>query len=237
LSQYPDLSFRKSLTTPAALSVGSVALGTGIILLNGVGFFSGFLFAGGAFGLLTIFIRQKLASVPGDDVSEPFSDLKRRLSRLAYSEGLESLGERALGQFETLQGQNKKFEKLLLEKFSPSEVTFERYQSAAQEVREVLCSHLSQIEQELRSVSGIGPDAPAESLALRSRVTQRAETVLKENETAVSQMDQLMASIAEVVTDARAKKASFESMLDQLQSISERAEKYSLEDKTKGKGE
>lgn len=219
--------------------------GGGILLLTVQGF-TFFGLAALALGLLTGLLTwgiRKLAQLPeDDDKPDPLRSLRQRFHRASLISGAEATSERALKQLETLAQTQKLLETALSRKFSPSELTFQRYQIASESVRGKALERLEKIAEALESLkaedtselesrlSELAADHPerttlAERLRLKRERLEQAERRISSNERALTELERVLSAITELETQPQT--ATYEQVLAELETLARRAEEYS----------
>ena len=228
-----------------AFGVPVLLTGGGILLLTLQGFtFFGFaaLALGAITGLVTWGVR-KLASLPEDDAKpDPLRTLRQRFHRASLISGVESASERALRQLETLTQTQKLLEAALARKFSPSELTYQRYQTASEGVRGKAIERLEKIADALESLkaedtselesrlSDLATDHPEratleERLRLKRERIEQAGRRISANERALTELERVLSAITELETQPQ--NATYEQVLAELEALARRAEEYS----------
>lgn len=140
------------------------------------------------------------------------------------------------------------FQEILGEKFSPQELTYGRYLGIAEQVFLASLDNLERVCLALKSVSTVDAaeleerirelakeddtSAREESATLRQRLqilkeqTDLAETLLLQNEKALTELDHVTAKVASVVTEKGRAELDLEQAMEELRRLAERAEKY-----------
>jgi hypothetical protein len=164
---------------------------------------------------------------------------------------LEQAGlERGLSQLRRLRAKFQVFQELLARKLDAEELTYSRYLGMTEQVFLAGLDNLSRVVSIQQGVSAIdeahvsarlqeldrqgqrGPvqeqeyQALSERLALRQTQLDKTETLLMQNEAAMTQMDRIMAAIAELDTSQGRASMDMESAMQELQRLASRAADY-----------
>lgn len=238
------------------LTVGVVALGllpfvrfNRVVLLMAVVFL-----AVGTVRLIMGKLGQVSASQPlstPEDASR--KALKRALSRLQFLEHVDPLiAERAFSQYEASEERFERFQELLETKFERTELTYDRYLSAAENLHRAVLDHLRDVAGMLNSLDAL--DAPAarrdlahlearsaptedetrtleglrERLAIAERTTSEVRARLSFNEEALTEMDRVNLALASIKTSKHDAGIDLESTLEEVRVLAERAKKYAM---------
>jgi hypothetical protein len=177
-------------------------------------------------------------------VDETMKRLRAELGELEFEAGL--------AQMTQLQGKFKAFEQLLRGKLDPREMTFSRYLGMTEQVFLAGLDNLRRISDTLRGLAAIDDkhirkrlaalaadniDSATQDreiatlndrLALLERQRELVDRLLAENETAMTQIDQVMAAIASLDTSAGHASMTMESAMSELKVLAERAPRYSV---------
>lgn len=152
---------------------------------------------------------------------EDFSALKHVLSRLQFETGTERLGEQAVGQLKEISRRYDFFRSVLSEKMDPTELTFDRYDSAARSVRSAVLENLQSVARILEQQKlGTGTDGSPNLLA-------EAESLLALNGKALQRLDAVTTSIREIRTSKAAAGEDLATLIGELEELAGRAGKYS----------
>ncbi len=159
--------------------------------------------------------------------------------------------ERGLGQLKRLRQKYEAFQSLLQRKLDPSELTYSRYLGMTEQVFLAGLDNLNRVTNILQGVRVIDADhirsrlleldqagqrstvqeqeyqALSERLQLRQTQLEKTETLLMQNEAAMTQMDRIMAAIAEMDTTRGRATMDMESAMQELQRLASRAQEYS----------
>jgi len=187
------------------------------------------------------YMRRLQEAVAGR-VTESVARLTRDFGELRFEPGLAQMRQ-LRSKFEALEG-------LLRRKLDPGEMTYARYLGMAEQVFLAGLDNLTRISDTLRGLSAIHGDhvrrrlkelandgvdsalqdreaaALGERLALLERQREAVDQWLAENEQAMTQIDQVMAAIANLDTSAGHAAMSMESAMSELKRLTERASKY-----------
>ncbi len=178
-------------------------------------------------------------------VDETMERLRTELGELGFDAGL--------AQMTQLQGKFRAFEQLLRRKLDPREMTFSRYLGMTEQVFLAGLDNLRRISDTLKGLAAIDDThirkrlaalaadsidsatqdreiaALEERLALLETQRERVDRWLAENETAMTQIDQIMAAIASLDTSAGHASMTMEAAMSELKALAERAPRYSGE--------
>jgi hypothetical protein len=159
--------------------------------------------------------------------------------------------QRGLSQVRRLQTKYDTFQSLLQRKLDPGELTYSRYLGMTEQVflagldnlgrvvnilQAVRVIDENHIRQRLQELDGLTQrtrvhdseyQALSERLQLRSAQLDKTDALLMQNETAMTQMDRIMAAIAEMDTSRPRATMDMESAMQELQRLAERAHTYS----------
>jgi hypothetical protein len=174
------------------------------------------------------------------------------LARLQVN--LDALGFQAgLSQLDQLQRKFDAFQSLLARKLNPQELTFGRYLAMTEQVFLAGIDNLNRVADTLLALATIdvaklqarihaletdnieskGQDLETQTLRDRivfhDRQRERIDQWLAVNETAMSQMDQVMAAIADLDTSTGHASMTMETAMQELKTLAERASSYSVE--------
>jgi hypothetical protein len=176
-------------------------------------------------------------------VDETIATLRAEFDELKFEPGLAQMAE--------LQNKFKAFEQLLRRKLDPSEMTFGRYLGMTEQVFLAGLDNLARISDTLKGLSAIdvkhankrlkelagdGVDSKAqdreiaslqERLALHQRQRDQIDQWLAENESAMTQIDHVMAAIANLDTSASHATMTMESAMQDLKGLADRAPRLS----------
>jgi hypothetical protein len=153
-------------------------------------------------------------------------------------------------QLERLQEKFDAFQSLLGRKLDPNELTYSRYLGMTEEVFLAGLDNLSRIANILQGLRAIDEDhvrqrlleldrmtsrnsaheqeyaSLNERLALQASQREKIDTLLAQNETAMTQMDRIMAAIAEMDTSLPRASMDMESAMEELARLAARADLY-----------
>ena len=176
-------------------------------------------------------------------VDETIATLRGEFQELKFDAGLAQMAE--------LQNKFKAFETLLRRKLNPSEMTFGRYLGMTEQVFLAGLDNLARISDTLKGLSAIdvkhvqrrlkdlaedGVDSKAqdqeiaslkERLALLQSQRDQVDAWLAQNETAMTQIDRVMAAIANLDTSASHATMTMETAMQDLKGLADRAPKLS----------
>lgn len=204
-------------------------------------------------------VKRMLARLGGHGASRPdapadtMKDLKRALSRSQYLDAIDpAMAEKALAQFEQNEDRVAKFRSVLAAKFEPTELTYERYLSAAEQLHQAVYENLSDVsvmlanlnslavrearkelsvlerfaqltEDEVRTAAGL-----RERLAIAERTEAEIRSRLAYNETALTELDRVNWALSSIKTSKSTANIDLETTMTELRELAERAKKYSL---------
>ena len=178
-------------------------------------------------------------------VDETIAAIKKELEQLKFEPGL--------AQMDELRAKFKAFEEMLRRKLDPEEMTFARYLGMTEQVFLAGLDNLGRIadtlkglsaidvahaERRLEQLAGDGIESAAqdresaslsERLGLVERQRARIDALLAENEGAMTQIDHVMAAIADLDTSASHATMNMEAAMQELKSLAARAPALSRE--------
>lgn len=204
----------------------------------------------GAFGIDFGLRRDKLANdylrrlheALAGRVEQSIAELRKDLATLGHRQ--------ALDQLERLQASFNNCESLLRRKLKPGEMTYNRYLGMTEQVFLAGLDNLRQIRDAMHGMSTIDArgaarrleeldrasrlseaqrrerTALAERVELLQRQQGKIETWLAENEQALTQMDHVMAAIADMETTGDQAQMDMGPAMQELKSLIERAHQY-----------
>lgn len=159
--------------------------------------------------------------------------------------------EAELNQLQRLQAKYDTFEELLRRKLNPGELSFNRYLSMAEQVFLAALDNLKRIADIKKSIAAIDEkhirqrigklsadvSVPASLNQEREALTQRLQllqlqrdkiqALMTQNETAMTNMDEVMAAIAEMNTTNRRATMDMEDAMLELERLAQRSADYS----------
>lgn len=171
--------------------------------------------------------------------------LKHTLSKAQYLENIDSkMAENALKQFDQILERRNQFVKSLELRFEKTELTFDRYQSAADEVCTLVLDQLKLVSISLGSLNAmnlkgtkaklkqnadpvVNPILDAQ-LKLGNQLESDIKDVLNRNENAITGFDEVIIAVSEIKTSKSGGSTDLDSMMEDLQRLSSRAKKYSI---------
>lgn len=187
------------------------------------------------------YLKRLQAAVAGR-VTESVARLTREFGEQGFEPGLSQMRQ-LKAKYDALEG-------LLRRKLDPGEMTFSRYLGMSEQVFLAGLDNLTRISDTLRGLSAIDVDhvrrrlhtlakdgvesalqdqetaALNERLSLLERQRELVDQWLAENEQAMTQIDHVMAAIANLDTSAGHASMSMESAMSELKRLAERASKY-----------
>lgn len=185
----------------------------------------------GLAGLGWVFLRN---APPGTAASPTGEDptllaLRRRVSKAKYLVFLGAQGERAAAQLAESTERFARFRGTLAQKFSPEEITYDRYLGAATALREAVYGNLEAAVATLEDLDSIDPktlsDAPARAATREKRLAD-AEARLRANDAALSALDDVVVALEKLKT--RGGTEDIEPLLETLRDLADRASKYAV---------
>lgn len=241
---------------PVALGIGALVLGTSALLrVRGIVFLLALVglvaIAGVTLRLLTrLFEPLPAAEGSGSDASK---QLKRSLSRAQYFEAVDpALAEKALAQFDQNEDRIRKFREVLRAKFEPTELTFGRYLSAAEQLYAAIAENLQDVAVMLANLDSLSVREARKELGILERfatlsdderrtmeglrdrlaIAERTEAEIRSrlayNEAALTELDRVNLALSSIKTSKSASNIDLEATMDELRELAERAKKYSL---------
>lgn len=176
-------------------------------------------------------------------VDETIATLNGEFQELKFDAGLAQMAE--------LQNKFKAFETLLRRKLNPAEMTFGRYLGMTEQVflagldnlarisdtlKGLSAIDVTHVQKRLKELAGDGIESPAqdqeiaslkERLALRDHQRDQVDSWLAQNETAMTQIDRVMAAIANLDTSASHATMTMEAAMQDLKGLADRAPRLS----------
>lgn len=233
---------------PAALLGGGLL---GLLVAHSTIFYLGLTALGAALLVLRLLRRGGLSSRAQDaglrDLMtqryEELAEIRRTINRLQFLENVGVYGQKSADLLASAQERWKNFQNILPQKFSPTEITFQRYFTQAEQAYMGIVHELSTVGAVLRAISGIDEKELQRQISgllegdparqnLNDRLTLRRTKLVDVAhsfellESGLSQFDRLLVSLAELSTSAGANSADLESTFGQLQVLADRAKKY-----------
>jgi len=246
LTLYPPalglpLGFAAYLFNVPALYLGllsGLAVGLGSAVVN-------IFFRGEA---LSASYLQQLAEKTSQQKSQMLERLRCDLQQMRTILGAEEYAEQGLEQFERMRDKFDTLRALLAEKFSQGELSYGRFLGAAEQVYLGSLDNLQRIVSLLESVGGIdlayidkrlaslevmtseADRKERETLLRRSRLRcaqlERVNELLTANEEAMTTLEETVAAVTAMSTDATFAAGDFETAIEQLQQIAARAQHF-----------
>ncbi len=175
--------------------------------------------------------------------------LKRELVECLAIEGAEDYAVQGQGHFEKIDDKLKNVKELLDLKIDKSELTYERFMGAADQVVLSVLDNLKDVVTTLKSAGSIQvsyiderlaglekmpdnddkekqKDALLKRLALRNTQFDKVTALLTKNEVAMTEMENISAAVSEWQTDDSFAEIDFESAISRLQELAEQAHAY-----------
>lgn len=178
------------------------------------------------------------------ETQESFKELKRYIGKTRYLENVQETGEGIAEQLKQVLERYKRYQELLEQKFNPSEITFSRYLSVAQETFLALMDNLhkaatlannlssmdySYLENMRDKATSIDEYTLSQRKAHYDRQLFLVRELLAFNEKAITEIDKVSVALAEVKTRRGLSDTSLESAMADLTKLAHRAKKYSFE--------
>ena len=241
---------------PVAVGVGALVVGSFALLrVRGV------VMALAMVGLVAIFAgimrlvnrKAEAATRTPDAPSDAVKQQKRALSRCQYFESIDpAMAEKALAQFEQNEDRIRKFREVLRAKFEPSELTFGRYLSAADQLYTAIFENLRDVAVMLSNLDSLSvrearkelgvlerfatlsdderrtADGLRERLAIAERTEAEIRSRLAYNDAALTELDRVNLALSSIKTSKSSSNIDLEATMDELRELAERAKKYSL---------
>lgn len=177
-------------------------------------------------------------------ISSEQKSLKNVLFGLQYLENIDSLGEKVFSQFELLEEKYKFYHKLLASKFSPGEITYQRYANAVDNIYQAISDNFVKLSNTLTVLSKMDikdiqkaiKEEPSssekavleEQLTNYSKKMQAAKELLNLNQAAILQLEKLSFALNDIKSSQTSNEDDLKLMMKDLQELADRAHKYSL---------
>jgi hypothetical protein len=191
---------------------------------------------------------QQLAEKTSQQKSQMLERLRCGIQQMRTILGAEEYAEQGLEQFERMRDKFDTLRALLSEKFSQGELAYGRFLGAAEQVYLGSLDNLQRIVSLLESVGGIdlayidkrlaslevmtseADRKERETLLRRSRLRcaqlERVNELLTANEEAMTTLEETVAAVTAMSTDATFAAGDFETAIEQLQQIAARAQHF-----------
>jgi len=156
---------------------------------------------------------------------ERLTQLKRRLNKASYEEGLEKMGEQGLEQFQHLKDRLKNFQQVLDKKLSPTEIAYSRYWGGAQKIEETILRELEGIADILLSIPAM-QGGNAEIVAALAAKKKEVEATLRLIQDALSGFDKVTLGLLELRDHGTASGDDFERLMADMEELARRAKLY-----------
>ncbi|MEO0337431.1 MAG: hypothetical protein AAF202_13635 [Pseudomonadota bacterium] len=222
-------------------SIGLVALSSWPLLAVG----TAAALVGGGIGLARYireghYIRDNSSSQSQESMK--LKEIKRSISKLRYEEGFAD-DNFVIGSVENIEGFEKKYQlylRQLKNKFTPGELTYNRYLAAGDSLSQALFSLFEELkelleqiavfdEKRLRKESDSSIEAENPKLQKLDKLWKRSKDIDSLVVEALSSLDHITMELSQVVTDSTDKKSDVEDIMLQLKTLADRAKKYSAE--------
>lgn len=177
-------------------------------------------------------VKKSLESVNETSFSDfPLTDTlkthKHGLAQTKYLRNVSSLGERAHGQIQELADKYQLLNRLLRDKFSPTELSFERYSTAITDTTLRLLENFRHLQQKLNFMDTVDLKLASDERQTKLNESEaEVEEIFSFNESALKQMDELASSL-NLVNSGGSLNSSLEYSLEELKRLTEQAKKYS----------
>ncbi len=176
-------------------------------------------------------------------------DAEREHSLETLEQDLKQMGaDKALNQLALFNDKFDNFQSVLEKRFDPMELTYARYLAIAEQVYLAGLDNLEQIYLSMKSVSALSVDnieqqleqlrhesghadeidALEKRLALFSEQQQRSDTLLRKNEIALTEIDNVTTKLANSKTQRGHADTSMDVAMDELADLAKRTAKYAI---------
>jgi hypothetical protein len=222
------------ITVPSKKLFGSasillVAGSCGLVFSQFLAFSLFLIVLGGFFLGAGFLVRRSLALTAAASVPQSLHELlkakKHQVNQTKYYAQAPELGESLADQLKDLTGRVETLERVLKEKFDPSEITFSRYSDAIGQMTLAVVANIDQSMLLLKSLESMNPLDPTRASniqAARDEVVQLSDF----NGRAILQLDQLSTSLQQI-NHGESRISAIEESLEQVKLLADRANKYS----------
>lgn len=176
------------------------------------------------------------------NVNDLTKAVKTDLFKLQFTENAEKYGEKTFQQFEELEKKYSAYLQTLNQKFNPSEVTYDRYLSPVQQVQESLKENFKKLKditifignnsEQIKRLEKLtaSPLTVEEKgkLEIHKKYLTYFDDLFSLNQKALNELDQLTFSLSQVNSNQSQDPKQIEYLVKELNVLSERAKKYSL---------
>lgn len=197
------------------------------------------------YGVMTLVKKsQALAIQKHSSELSPSKNLKNILFADQYLENVDNLGEKLFSQYELLNEKFAFYVKLLGSKFSPSEITYQRYFSAVENIYQALNDNFLKLHNSLNILSKVSIKDLRQQLEITSDVKQKhslqeqinsfelglekTKELLELNQKAIFELEKLSFSLNDIKNSQTASEEDLKVMMKDLKELADRAHKYSL---------
>lgn len=174
-------------------------------------------------------------------VSDSSKAFKSELFKLQYTEGAEKYGEKTHQQFEELENKYNAYLQTLNQKFNPTEVTYDRYLTPVQHVRQSLMENLKKLKDITiyignnadivknlsKNTSAILTPEEKDKTEIHKKNQSHFEEIHALNQRALNELDNLTLSLSQVTSSQNDPK-QIEYLVKELNVLADRAKKYNL---------
>jgi hypothetical protein len=184
-----------------------------------------------ALGLGTlVFLVSRLLrpATPVLDADSGLKPLKRFISKAQYLENVGDLGEKTASQLDEISDRFNTFQKLLLLKFSPEEITYSRYFGSAHQTYLSVLDNLNEVATSLVVINAMAPSRVEERESLREKQIESVKELLALNDRAITEFDRVSTALSDVKTARGYADTDLDAAMQQLAQLAERAKKYSI---------
>lgn len=155
---------------------------------------------------------------------DPFSlsmkETGQALVQTKYMEKVSREGERAHRQLQTLEERWKMLVSTLNKKFSPGEITYDRYLRAIEEITGLLLQNLKLLASNLRSMEIMGASDPQFAVTKTD-----SEELMRLNDEALKELSNLSQNLS-LVNAGGSTSDNFEASLEEIRKLADRSKKY-----------
>lgn len=193
-------------------------------------------------------IKKSVALTSGSETSNSKistqKTLKNILFGIQYLENIDNLGEKVFAQFELLEEKYKFYIQLLGTKFSPNEITYQRYATAVDNIYQAITDNFMKLSNTLTVLSKIEVKGLSQELQKATSPEQKtlleeqidnyskkmnsAKELLSLNQAAILQLEKLSFALNDIKSSQTASEDDLKIMMKDLQELADRAHKYSL---------
>lgn len=150
--------------------------------------------------------------------------LKNILFSAQYLENVDNYGEKVFSQYELLEEKYKFYQGLLASKFSPSEITYQRYASPVEGIYQAITDNFLRVNNSLMILSKM----ENREIDSYKKGLNNVKELIELNQAAILQLDKLSFALNEIKSSQNSSEEDLKIMMKDLQELAERAHKYSL---------